>query len=326
MEDDMKRLCAVLLAVAGLSFAAPAAAQGWPTKPVRIVNTFAPGGAAEFLARTVADGLTRTFGQQFYVETRAGAGGQIGVQSVIATPPDGYNFVITNVSLLVLAPIGNPKLGYDPLRDLTNIGYIAGSPIVVSVNPASGVKTLGEFIALAKTSSKPLTYSSSGLGSSGHLFAETFAQRAGIKIEHVPYKGAAQGLMDLVGGHIAFSAQTVASSAALIRGGSLAAVALTANERMPDFPDVPTFKELGYPDVVHTTWFALSGPAGLPADIVQKVNREIVRTMTRSDVQQRLRQEGLVSEPLSPEDFRKLIEAETVRWRPAIERAGLMGK
>ena len=324
----VKGLCAALLALAGICVgsATPTVAQGWPTKPVRIVNTFAPGGAAEFLARTIADGLTRAFGQQFFVETRAGAGGQIGVQSVLASPPDGYNFVITNVSLLVLAPISNPKLGYDPLRDLANIAYIAGSPIVVSVNPATGIKTLGDFIGYAKKSDKPLTYSSSGLGSSGHLFAETFAQKAGIKIEHVPYKGAAQGLMDLVGGHITFSAQTVASSAALIRGGSLTAVALTAGERMPDFPDVPTFKELGYPDVVHTTWFSLSGPAALPPEIVTKVNGEIVKTMARPDVQQRLRQEGLVTEALTPAEFRKLIETETVRWRPALERAGLIEK
>jgi tripartite-type tricarboxylate transporter receptor subunit TctC len=328
----MKCICAALLALVGtcLGVAAPAVAQTspqtWPTKPVRIVNTFAPGGAAEFLARTIADGMTRAFGQPFYVETRSGAGGQIGVQMVLASPPDGYNFVITNVSLLVLTPIGNPKLGYDPLRDLSNIAYIAGSPLVVAVNPATGIKTLDDFISYAKKGGKPLTYSSSGLGSSGHLFAETFARNAGIKVEHVPYKGAAQGLMDLVGGHITFSAQTIASSAALLRGGSLAAIAITANERMPDFPDVPTFKELGYPDVVHTTWFSLSGPAALPADIVLKVNREIVKTMARPDVQQRLRQEGFVSEPFSPDEFRKLIEAETVRWRPALERAGLIEK
>src|SRR5579862_1265696 len=135
-----------LLAAAPLS----AAAQPWPTHPVRIVNTFAAGGAADVLARTVAEGLTQAFGQPFYVETRAGAAGAIGVQSVAATPPDGYNFVITNVSILVLAPISNPRLGYSPTRDLTNIAYIAGSPVVLSVNPSSGIKTLDQFIAYAK--------------------------------------------------------------------------------------------------------------------------------------------------------------------------------
>src|SRR5258708_16767664 len=158
---------------------APAAqAEDWPVRPVRIVNTFAAGGAADILARTVADQLTTAFGQQFFVETRAGAGGAIGVQSVVNTPPDGYNFVITNVSLLALAPTSNPKLGYDPPRDLTNIAYIAGSPVVLSVNAASGMKTLANFVAKAKASDKPLTYSSSGVGSMGHLVGELFAQTA----------------------------------------------------------------------------------------------------------------------------------------------------
>ena len=247
------------------------------------------------------------------------------MKSVIESPPDGYNFVLTNVSHLVLLPIGNPKLGYDPLRDLTNIAYIAGSPIVLSVNASSGVKTIKDFIAWAKRSDKPLTYSSSGLGSSGHLVAETFAQQAGIKIEHVPYKGASQGLMDLVGGHIAFSAQTVSSTAAQVRGGTLIALAHTGKERFPDFPDVPTFKELGY-DIVATTWFTISGPAGLPADITQKVNREIVQGMTKPETQQRLRSDGLVSEAMTVEGLKKFIESELVRWKPAIERAGLVGK
>ncbi len=324
----MKSLCAGLVVLAGISFitATPASAQAWPAKPVRIVNTFAPGGAADFLCRTVADSLTAAFGQQFYVEARPGAAGQIGVQSVMSTPPDGYNFVLTNVSMLVLAPITNPKLGYDPMRDLTNIAYLGGSPIVVSVNPKSGVKTLADFIAWGRKSQGPLTYSSSGVGSSGHLFGESLGQKLSIRVEHVPYKGASQGLMDLAGGHIAFSAQTVTSTAGLIRGGTLTPIAITARKRMLDFPDVATFAEAGYPDLVSTVWFSLSGPAGLPADIVAKVNREIAKTMTRPDVEQRLRQEGMITEALTPEDLRRLIERETVFWRPVIEKAGLIEK
>jgi tripartite-type tricarboxylate transporter receptor subunit TctC len=321
----MRRICAVLATVGTLIIPVAATADEWPSRPVRMVNTFAVGGTADVLTRLVADHLTVAFKQQFFVETRAGAGGTIGVKSVIDSSPDGYNFVLTNISHLVLLPIGNPKLGYDPLRDLTNIGYIAGSPIVLSVNAASGVKTIKDFIAWSKRSDKPLTYSSSGLGSSGHLVAETFAQQAGIKIEHVPYKGASQGLMDLVGGHIAFSAQTVSSTAAQVRGGALVALAHTARERLPDFPDVPTLKELGY-DIVGTTWFSLSGPAGLPNDIVQKVNREMVRGLSKPEMQQRLRADGLVSEPMSVDELRKFIESELARWKPAIERAGLVGK
>jgi len=327
----VKRCCALLLALAAAALApAPAQAQAqtqnWPTRPVRIVNTFAPGGAADLLARTVADGLSSAFGQPFIVETRAGASGAIGVQSVMATPPDGYNFVITNVSILVLAPIRNPRLGYAPLRDLTHIAYIAGSPIVLSVNPASGVTTLDQFVAWAKDGGKPLPYSTSGVGSMGQLFAESFAQQTGIAIAHVPYKGAAQGLLDLVGGHIAFAAQTLTSTFGQIRAGTLTAVAQTAERRLADFPDLPTFKEQGFPDLVSTTWFSLSAPAGLAPDIVQKVNREVVQTMARPEIDRRMREEGMLTQALSPAEFLQLIKTETVRWKPVIERAGLIEK
>ena len=186
------------------------------------------------------------------------------MQAVANSEPDGYNFVVTTVSLLTILPVMNPKIGYDPLKDLTNVAYIAGSPIVFTVNPASGIKTLADFVALGRTSGKPLTYSSSGLGSNGQLIAETFGQVASIKVEHVPYKGASQGLMDLVGGHINFAAQTLSSSAGQIRGAALLPLALTANERLPEYPAVPTFKEAGY-DISTTNWSALSGPARLPA-------------------------------------------------------------
>jgi tripartite-type tricarboxylate transporter receptor subunit TctC len=320
----VRRVAAAVLAL--LACAPAARAEDWPARPVRIVNTFAAGGAADILARTVADHLSSVFGQQFFVETRAGAGGAIGVQSVVNAPPDGYNFVITNVSLLALVPVSNPRLGFDPLRDLTNIAYIAGSPVVFSVNPASGVRTLADFVARARQSDKPLTYSSSGVGSMGQLVAEYFAQKADIRIEHVPYKGASQGLTDLVGGHIAFSSQTVSSTAGQLHAGTLIGVAQTGKERMPDFPTVPTFNELGYPDLIGTTWFSLSGPAGLPADIVAKVNREVVRAMTKPEAQQRLREGGLVADAMTVEEFNKLIAAETARWKPVIEKAGLVGK
>jgi tripartite-type tricarboxylate transporter receptor subunit TctC len=317
------RLAAVVFLAITLLIAT-ASAQDWPARPVRVVNTFAVGGTADILARTVADHLSSAFGQQFFVETRAGAGGTIGVQSVANAAPDGYNFVLTNITQLVLAPMTIAKLGYDPLRDLTNIAYIAGAPVVLSVNPASGIKTLPEFIAYAKKGERPMTYSSSGLGSMGHLVAETFAQKAGIKVEHVPYKGASQGLMDLVGGHIMFSSQTVSSTASQLRSGQLIGLAHSASERIPDYPDLPTFKELGYPDIVSTIWFSLSAPAGLPDDIVHKVHREIERCVSRPDVRERLRQDGLISETMTTGEFRHFIEAETVRWRPAIERAGLL--
>lgn len=319
----MKAVRAALLLTAVVAM--PAMADEWPSRPVRMVNTFAAGGTADVLTRLVAEQLSATFKQQFYVETRAGAGGTIGVKSVADSPPDGYNFVLTNASLLVLHPLQNPKLGYDVKRDLTNIGLIAGSPLIVVVNANNKARTLKEFLDEARTSPKPLTYSSSGVGSSGHLFGELLAHKSGVKFEHVPYKGAAQGLTDLAGGHIAFSVQTVSSSAALIRGGTLRAIAHTGKERLPDFPDIPTFKELGT-DMVATLWFSLSGPAGLPKDIVEKVNHEINRAVRTPEVQARLRRDGLIADPMSVEEFNKFIDAEVATWKPALELSGLLSK
>jgi tripartite-type tricarboxylate transporter receptor subunit TctC len=321
----MMRLYAALAAGALFLSSAAASADEWPSRPVRMVNTFAAGGTADILTRLVADHLTGVFKQQFFVETRAGAGGSIGVASVATSPPDGYNFVLSNITQLVLLPLQNPKLAYDPQRDLTNIAYVAGAPIMISVNEASGVRTFQDFVAYGKKSAKPMTYSSSGLGSSGHLVAESMAQKAGIKVEHVPYKGASQGIMDLVAGHIFFSAQTVSSTAAQIRGGKLVALAHTHGSRLPDFAAVPTFKELGI-DLVATTWFTISGPARLPQDIVDKMNREVIAAVSKPEITRRLRQDGLVAETMSVAQLKQFIEAETARWKPVLEQAGLIGK
>src|SRR5215470_10037324 len=319
----MLRLCACL--VATLLAVAPAAAQHWPAKPVRIVNTFAAGGAADVLARLVADILAGAFKQQFFVETRAGATGLIGLKSVLNTEPDGYNFVLTTQSLLVSIPIINPNVGYEPARDLTNVAYIGGSPIVFLVSPASHVKTFADFMARARTSNRPLTYSSSGLGGNGHLMTEFFGQRAGVKVEHVPYKGASQGLTDLIGGHIDFSSQTVASAASYIRSGTLVPLANTADARLPDYPDLPTLKELGYPELVATTWFSISAPARLAPDIAEKINQSIVAGLAAPEMQQRLRRDGLISQSMGLSEFDKFIAFENARWKPVIERAGLVG-
>ena len=314
---------AVVLTLAATTFAA--SAQDWPNRPVRIVSAFAAGGAADIVARTVADHLSNVFKQQFIVEARPGASGTLAVQSVVSAPPDGYNFVVTTSTLLVLLPASKPKLGYDPVKSLTNIAYIAGTPIVLSVSGKSSVKTLKDFIAEAKSSAKPLTYSSSGLGSSGHLVAEVLAQQAGIKIEHVPYKGGSQGLTDLIGGHIGFGAQTLPSTAQYMKSGTLTAIAHSAKDRVAEFPQVPTLKEEGY-DIVSTTWYSLSGPAGLPDDIVQKLNRAVAEGMKTPEAQQRLKQNGLIDEAMSVAAFRTFIDSETARWKPVVEQAGLVEK
>src|SRR5262245_15366296 len=322
----MKRLAVLAALIAGLlAGSLPAMAQTWPAKPVRIVNTFAAGGTADILARLVADQLAAEFKQQFFVETRAGATGLIGLRSVMGSEPDGYNLVLSTQSLLVTIPIMNPTVAYDPVRDLTNIAYIGGSPIVFLMTPSGGIKSFADFLNRGRSTDKPLTYSSSGLGGNGHLMTEFFGQRAGVKVEHVPYKGASQGLVDLIGGHIAFSAQTVSSAASYMRSGTLVALANTADRRLSDYPDLPTLKELGYPELVATTWFSISAPAKLPNDVAEKINRAISAALAKPDVEQRLRRDGLLTQPMTMAEFGSFIAFETARWKPVIERAGLVG-
>lgn len=317
----MRRIC-IALALTGFT-AAPVAADDWPSRPVRVVSTFAAGGTADILARIVAEHLSSAFKQQFFVEVRAGAGGQIGVRSVMESAPDGYNLAITNVSHLVLHPRTRADVTYNPQTDLTNIAFVGGSPVVMSANPKSGFKSLRDFIERGKT--QRLSYSSSGLGSMGHLVAVNFVNLTNIQAEHVPYKGASQGLTDLVGGHIVWSSQTVSSTATYLRAKSLQGLAVTTAKRMPDWPDLPTMKEQGV-DLEASIWFALSGPAKLPPAIVKKLNEEIVRGLAKPEIAERFKRDGLIAEAMSPEQLARFIDSEAKVWGPVVKAAGLEAK
>jgi tripartite-type tricarboxylate transporter receptor subunit TctC len=315
----------------GLAFAltgtltVPAAADEWPSRPVRILSTFAAGGAADVLARVVAEHLSTAFKQQFFVEVRAGAGGQIAVKSILEAPPDGYNFVLVSVSHLVIHPMSRADATYDPLKDLTNVAFAGGSPVVVSVNSEkSGIKTLKGFVERGKIEN--LTYSSSGLGTMGHLVGENFVRMAKIKGDHVPYKGASQALNDLAGGHIVWCSQTLTSTAGLLRNSTLNGLAVTTAERLPDWPDIPTFKEQGYPDLVASIWFALSGPAKLPPAMVKKLNEEVNKAMTKPEVAARMQRDGMITNPMTPEQFHEFIAKEKKVWSPVVEQVGLAVK
>ena len=321
MKTAIRSLCAVLLFMPTL-----ASAQDWPTRPVRIVSPFAAGGTADILARMVADHLSSVFKQQFFVENRTGAGGAIGVQGVATSPPDGYNLVITNISMLVTIPVMNPKLVYHPTKDLTNIAYVAGAPVVVATSAPSGIKSLDQLIAFGKKQGKPLSYSSSGIGTNGHLLGESFGKLAKIDVVHIPYKGAAIGITDLIAGHINFGLPVLGSVAAHLRSGALVPLAHSAGTRVPDYPDIPTLKELGYPDLTTTTWFSLSGPANMPRALAERLNREVVAMVKRPEIQERIQRDGMITEPMSIEKFDKFIAEETTRWKPVIEAAGLVSK
>src|SRR3984885_3663542 len=303
--------CAAIAASLFLN-ATPAAAEDWPSHPVRIINTFAPGGAADILARMAADQLTKTLGQQFYVETRAGAGGVIGVDLVAHSDPDGYNFVITTLSLTAINPLINAKIGYDPFKDLTHVAYLAGSPIVFIVSAKSDTKTLKDFVGKAKASPKPLTYGVSGLASAGQMIAESFAQIADLKFQVIPYKGASQSQLDVVAGNIDFATPTMTSAAPQLNAGTVTPLAHTGDARLPDYPNVPTFKELGY-DVVTINWFGLAGPAGLAADIAQKVNRAINAGMAMPENQAPISQQGGIIAPMDVKTFDTFVKSEDSR-------------
>ncbi|MEW6452960.1 MAG: tripartite tricarboxylate transporter substrate binding protein [Pseudomonadota bacterium] len=319
-----KRLLAALIALAAA--AQPVSAQNWPDRPVKIIVPFGAGGSGDTLARVVAEQLSTTFKQQFVVENRTGAGGMIGAQAIASSPPDGTTIGITNLSTLSLVPVINPAVTYHPLNDFTHIAYVAGAPVALAATPTTGVKTLKEFIDYANKLGRPITFASSGVGSDGHLMGEAIALSTKIKVEHVPYRSTSQALTDVVAGHVAFCTFTLSSTAQFLRAGTLTGVAVTSPDRMPDNPEMPTFKELGYPELVGTTWFSLSGPAKLPADIVQKLNAEITRIVALPDVQARLRRDGFIAQPMTPAQFTKFVDDENKRWKPLIEAAGLAGK
>ena len=319
----MRLSAAVLLLAATLS---SAAAQTWPDRPVKIIVPFGAGGSGDTLARVVADHLSTTFKQQFVVENRTGAGGAIGAAAIAGAAPDGYTIGITNLSTLALVPAINPAATYHPINDFTHIAYVAGAPVALAATPSSGIKTLKEFIDTANKAAKPLTFASSGVGSDGHLMGIAIALATGVPLEHVPYRSTSQALTDVVAGHVALCTFTLSSSAQFLRAGTLNGVAITSPDRMPDQPELPTFKELGYPQLVGTTWFSLSGPAKLPAEIAEKINREVAAVVALPEVQARLRRDGFIAQTMSIANFTRFVGDEAARWKPLVEKAGLAGK
>ncbi|HWJ01423.1 MAG TPA: tripartite tricarboxylate transporter substrate binding protein [Burkholderiales bacterium] len=295
--------------------------QSWPDKPVRIIAPFAPGGSADTLGRLIAQKLTESLKETFIVENRPGAGGALGSDLAAKAAPDGYTLVVSGIASHVLAPAiqGTP---YDPLRDFTHIALFGGPPAVLAVNPALKVKDLREFVKLAKSKPKALSYGSPGNGTQGQLVAELFKQHAGIEMVHVPYKGASAAVADLIAGHIQAVSTTLTTASGQIRSGRAIGLAISAETRLPEFPDVPTFAEMGYPDIVATVWFSLSGPANLPPEIVQRLNTEVNRALQLPDVRERLKTEGIVPTTMDAKAFTAFVAAEVKRWAPIVKASG----
>jgi tripartite-type tricarboxylate transporter receptor subunit TctC len=313
------RTTCVALLVAAACLAAPAAnAQAWPAKPVRIIVPFAPGGTSDSLGRVVAQKLSESLKQTFIVENRGGAGGVIGSEIVARAPPDGYTLVVSGIASHVIAPALPGGVPFDPIKDFTHIALFGGPPAVLVVNPSVPAKDLKEFVAFAKAKPNALAYASPGNGTNGHLVAEMFKRLAGLEMAHVPYKGAGPAIGDLIAGHVSVASTTLTTVGPQIHAGKARALAVSGERRVPEYPDVPTYREQGYPELVSTVWFSLSGPAGMPPEIVAKLNAEVRRALKSPDVQERLRLEGIETGDLDPAAFTAFVEAELARWSPLV--------
>jgi tripartite-type tricarboxylate transporter receptor subunit TctC len=296
--------------------------QGWPAKPVKIIVPFAPGGTADTLGRIVAQKLGEHFKASFVVENRPGAGGALGSELASRAAPDGYTLVVSGIASHVIAPLLPNGTPYDPMGEFTHIALFGGPPAVLAVHPSVQAKDLKEFVALAKSKPGALSYGSPGNGTQGQLVAELFKQRAGIDLQHVPYKGASGALTDLIAGHIAAVSTTLTTAATQIRAGRARGLAISAPARLPEFPDIPTYREMGYPDLVATVWFSLSGPANMPEDIVNRLNAEVNRALELPEVRERLKPEGIVPAVMSAREFSAYVADELRRWRPVVHASG----
>ena len=308
--------------LAGLLFVFACQAQAWPEKPVRIIVPFGPGGSADTLGRLVAQKMSEHLKASFVVENRGGAGGALGAELAAKAAPDGYTLVVSGIASHVIAPLLPQGTPYDPVRDFTHIALFGGPPAVLAVNPSMEAKDLREFVALAKAKPRAFSYGSPGNGTQGQLVAELFKQRAGIQMVHVPYKGAAGAVTDLMAGHIQVVSTTLTTAATQIRAGRARGLAVSAPRRLPDFPEIPTYAEMGYPDLVATVWFSLSGPAKMPGDVVGLLNAEVNRALELPEVRERLKLEGIEPNPMSAREFNAFVAEELKRWGPVVKASG----
>jgi tripartite-type tricarboxylate transporter receptor subunit TctC len=317
----MKMIMAILVAAFSTIVSISAVAADWPTRPVKIIVPFGAGGQSDLVARLIAQSLSETFKQQFYVENQGGGGGAIASKNTAKAEPDGQTLMITGMATHVLAPALQKNIGFDPIEDFTHIAYIGGSPSAFVVHPSAGVKTFEEFITWAKNTPEGIQYVSPGVGSGGNSVAEFFASQAGIKLVHVPYKGGNTAVSDLVAGHVKMGSLTWSTAREHVSAGTLVPIAVSSGEKVSGFPNIPTFKEKGYPDVVTTVWLSVSGPRGLPDEITKKLNEEVNRIIQLPHVKEHLERDAFDIRLMSPAEVTQLMKSEYEKWVPAMRQA-----
>ena len=302
-----------------VSFVMPAAAE-WPDRPVRVVVPFAAGGAADVIARLFSESLGVVFSQQFIVENRAGAGGIVGAQTVARADPDGYTLMGAGMSSHVLAPAASKNPGYDPIRDFTHIAFLGGAPSVILVHPSLGLKSFGELVALVRRSTG-VEYVSSGTGTVGNILIEYIAAKERIKLVHVPYRSGNAAIIDLLAGRVKIGSLNWSTAREHVAAGNLVPIAVSSRKRLAALPDAPTLSELGYPDMITTTWHMLAAPAGLPREIVGALNREVIKIVERPDIRRHFEIDAAETKAMAPGELKEFVRGEVEKWTPVVQAA-----
>ena len=312
---------AIRLAIAMCMLCSAAFAQSYPAKPIRLVVPYAPGGGVDIVARTTAQELTRRLGQQVIVENRTGAGGNIGSEAVAKAAPDGYTLLMASPANAINSSL-YANMPYDPARDLVPIGLVGSVPAVLVANRSLPAHSIKQLVVLAKSQPGALTYGSGGSGTTEHLAGEMFKSAARIDLLHVPYKGGAQVMVDLIAGQIALMFSNQLAVLPHIKSGRMKALGVASNERSAVLPDVPTFTESGFPDLKVSVWWGVMGPAAIPKEIVTQLNRQIVAALASPEMKDRL--ESMSARPLggTPEQFAAFFNEETSRWARVVKASG----
>lgn len=322
----LTRRTVLTLIAAGLALAlqaGPAAAQTFPAKPVRMIIGFAAGGTTDLVGRIVAQRLGDAWGQTVVVENRTGASGMIAAEAVAKAAADGYTLLVTPQTSLAVAPALYGKAPYDAARDFTPITLMGSTPTIMVVNPAFPPRTFAEFVESAKKSAAPLAYGSGGIGSSPHMAGELLSAQLGIRMTHIPYKGESPALTDTMGGQVPIMFGNISVAVPHIKSGKLRAIASTGAARSPLLPDVPTVAESGLKDFAVATWFGLLGPAGMPADLALRIQRDVARVLATPEVRNRLVDLGVDIVANSPEEFAAYLRTEIARYAKVIKDAGI---
>ena len=313
-----------VLALAGVIAAGSALAQNYPSKPIRMIVGFPPGGGTDVMARLVTPKMTAAWGQQVVIDNRAGATGIIGTDLVAKAVPDGYTLLMGHVATNAIAWSLFAKLPFDPAKDFAPITRVSSVPHLLVVHPSVDVRTVKDLIALAKAKPGQLTFPSAGNGSTPHLAGEIFKTMTGVNLVHVPYKGTGQSLQDLLGGQVQVAFDTTAAVITYVKAGRLRPIAVTTAKRIASLPDVPTVAESGVPGYEVTTWYGLFAPAGTPAAVVRKIFAETARIVRLPDVKERLDSMGTEETTnTSPEEFAALVKSDIAKYAKVVKAAGL---